>query len=125
MPRFVVLEHDSPRGRHWDLMLEQGGVLLTWALAEPPQAGRTIAAEALGDHRAAYLDYEGPVSGGRGSVTRWDHGTYELAHRSDDEVTLVFTGRRLVGPATLRRLEAGQASWQFRLATPHSVVPET
>ena len=116
MPRFVVVEHDSPRGLHWDLMLEEGGVLLTWALSEPPQAARTIPAEALSDHRLAYLDHEGPVSGGRGSVTRWDQGTYELEHRSDDELAVVLAGRRLAGRATLLRLGAGRLQWQFRLA---------
>ena len=116
MPRFVVVEHDSPRGLHWDLMLQQGDVLLTWALPEPPQAARTIPAEALPDHRLAYLDYEGPVSGGRGSVTRWDHGTYQREHRSDDELTVVFAGRRLAGRATLRRLGAEGGRWQFHLA---------
>ena len=103
MPRFVILEHDSPGGLHWDLMLEQGGVLLTWALSEPPQAARNVPAEALSDHRLAYLDYEGPISGGRGSVTRWDQGTYELEHRSDDELAVVLAGRRLAGRATLSR----------------------
>ncbi len=29
--RFVILEHQW-NGVHWDLMLEQGGVLRTWAL---------------------------------------------------------------------------------------------
>ena len=117
MPRFVVLEHDSPRGLHWDLMLEQGGVLLTWALAQPPDAAGPIPAEALPDHRPAYLDYEGPVSGGRGSVTRWDAGTCELEHQSDDELTVVLEGKRLSGRARLRRASGPPAQWEFRLAT--------
>ena len=117
MPRFVVLAHDSPRGLHWDLMLEQGGALLTWALAQAPDAAGPIPAEALPDHRLAYLDYEGPVSGDRGSVTRWDAGTCELEHRRDDELAVVLAGRRLAGRATLRRLGAGRSQWQFRLAT--------
>ena len=28
MPRFVILEHASPRGRHWDFMLERGDALV-------------------------------------------------------------------------------------------------
>src|SRR4051794_31329065 len=76
MPRFVILEHDHP-GLHWDLMLETGPVLRTWRLAQPPLTpGQRIAATALGDHRPMYLDYEGPVSGDRGTVKRWDAGTY-------------------------------------------------
>lgn len=77
MPRYVILTHDHPF-LHWDFMLEAGGVLRTWRLLDEPAAGRTGRAEALADHRVAYLDYEGPVSGGRGSVARWDHGTYDV-----------------------------------------------
>src|SRR5204862_462785 len=75
MPRFVILEHDHPE-RHWDFMLEAGPVLRTWRLAKAPDAtGIRIAAQPLGDHRALYLDYEGPLSGARGTVTRWDGAT--------------------------------------------------
>ncbi len=76
MPRFVILEHDCPH-LHWDLMLEMGNALRTWRLAAPPTPGVFVAAVPLGDHRLHYLDYEGPVSGGRGSVRRWDQGTYD------------------------------------------------
>lgn len=76
MPRYVILTHDHPF-LHWDLMLEDAGVLRTWRLLEEPAAGRTVRAERLADHRLAYLDYEGPVSGGRGNVAQWDHGTYD------------------------------------------------
>ena len=35
MPRYVILQHDTPPGYprplHWDLMLEQGRTLRTWA----------------------------------------------------------------------------------------------
>lgn len=45
-------------------------------LPAPPTSG-DFPAERIGDHRLAYLDYTGPVSGGRGQVTRWDAGAYE------------------------------------------------
>src|SRR5262245_22157335 len=83
MPRFVILEHDHPE-LHWDLMLETGAALRTWRLANPPvtpegpvATGPPIAVVPLGDHRLDYLDYEGPVSGNRGVVKRWDRGDYE------------------------------------------------
>ena len=76
MPRYVILTHDHPFP-HWDLMLEEASVLRTWRLMSEPGPARTVATEQLGDHRIAYLDYEGPVSGGRGSVARWDYGSYE------------------------------------------------
>ena len=52
-------------------MLEAGDVLKTWALPQPPQPGVEMECTALADHRLAYLDYEGPLSGNRGAVTRW------------------------------------------------------
>ena len=113
MPRFVVLEHDSPRGRHWDLMLERGQVLATWALAQPPDADGPLAARRLFDHRLAYLDYEGPVSGRRGRVSCWDRGTCELRHCSERVWTVVLAGDRLVGEATLCCPPEEKATWAF------------
>src|SRR5436190_15625047 len=81
MPRFVVLFHEMPadceRGAHFDLMFEANGVLLTWAAAELPATGTSVAAERLADHRLAYLEYEGPISGGRGNARRVDSGDFE------------------------------------------------
>jgi hypothetical protein len=91
--RFVILTHDHPV-LHWDLMLEDGEALTTFRLLEEPVAGTVIAAEPIAPHRKAYLDYEGPVSGGRGSVTRWDHGTFRELQQSPGARTLLLTGQR-------------------------------
>lgn len=76
MPRYVILAHDWPTP-HWDLLLENGDALLAWRLLAEPAPGRTVPAERNADHRKFYLDYEGPVSGDRGTVARWDAGTFE------------------------------------------------
>ena len=100
MPRFVILEHDHP-ALHWDLMLECGDVLKTWRLAAVPTSAGAIRAEPVPDHRRLYLDYEGPVSGNRGQVKRWDWGDYrwETAGGFDSEGprTLILNGTRLRG----------------------------
>ncbi len=111
MPRFVVLEHAAPQGTHWDFMLETRETLTTWALAQPPDAAPQVAAKALPDHRKAYLDYEGPVSGERGSVTRWDRGTYQLRRHDMDEIAVVLSGATLIGELTLRRCADNPAQW--------------
>jgi hypothetical protein len=96
MPRFVILEHDHPT-LHWDLMLEAGETLQTWRLTAPP-GGDAIEATQLGDHRHMYLDYEGPVSGNRGTVKRWDAGTFEDdVDSTPAERVLLFDGARLRG----------------------------
>ncbi len=100
MPRYVLLEHDHPH-RHWDLMLESGPVLRTWRLAALPAPGAAVAAEASFDHRTAYLDYEGPVSGGRGRVVRQDAGTFTVEEEREDRLVLRLEGGRLRGRALL------------------------
>ena len=121
MPRFVILRHDCPpgheRGLHWDFMLETGDVLRTWALAESPAAVIAIAAEALPDHRLAYLDFEGPLSGNRGSVARWDQGSYELVSQRDGELVVELFGERLAGRVTLTQAKGEEAkSWKWHVA---------
>ena len=112
MPRFVILQHDSPEGMHYDLMLEVGEVLRTWSLPEPPAAGLAIPCRLLADHRLAYLDYEGPISAGRGSVTRWDSGMYQLQQQSDTCWAVRLLGEKLRGNATISRPSAA-GQWEF------------
>ncbi|MBW3540808.1 MAG: hypothetical protein KY476_11095 [Planctomycetes bacterium] len=109
MPRFVVLTHNHPT-LHWDFMLEVGEVLRTWRLSAPPDVGGVIEAVPLGDHRLAYLEYEGLVSGGRGRVTRWDAGQYEMVAETSDRVEVQVAGHRLNGRAFLER---GAGGWRF------------
>jgi len=112
MSRFVILEHDHPV-LHWDFMLEAGAVLRTWRLEAPPQPGWEVRAEPLSDHRLLYLDYEGPVSGNRGSVHRWDAGSFSWASDEPGRVAIRLDGARCRGPAELRRDAAG--AWTFCL----------
>ena len=79
VPRFTILTHDHPV-LHWDLLLEldEEGLLATWRILDDPGRGSQWRAEPLPGHRREYLDYEGPVSGDRGTVTSWDTGEYEL-----------------------------------------------
>jgi hypothetical protein len=111
MPRFVVLTHDHPT-LHWDFMLENEATLRTWRLAVPPTEPRPIPAEAIADHRLAYLDYEGPVSGNRGTVSAFDRGEFALCHDDRDVVEVKLQGNKLRGRARLQRLPQS-GSWEF------------
>lgn len=104
MPRFAILEHDHP-ALHWDLLLEAGDACRTWRLASPPASGEVIAAEAIADHRLMYLDYAGPVSGDRGTVTQWDFGQFVWIKATDDEVCVLLAGRRISGRLTLNHTD--------------------
>ncbi len=71
------------QGDHFDLMFETPAGLVTWAVDRVPDE-RPQRAWLLPLHRAAYLDFEGEVSGGRGFVRRAASGTYRLIARQLD-----------------------------------------
>ena len=95
-------------------MLECDGALKTWALAQAPAARSEQSAEALADHRLHYLDYEGPVSGDRGAVSRWDRGDYTVQQQTADQWRVLLAGRVLRGPLLLTRLPSGSGQWRFQ-----------
>ncbi|QGQ22924.1 hypothetical protein F1728_09670 [Gimesia benthica] len=112
MQQYVILRHNHPE-LHWDLMLEEGDVLKTWRLPQPPEidpasdeTSLDLTAEALPDHRLVYLEYEGPVSGDRGEVSRWDRGTFTLLERSEDQLVALLTGEELAGRLTLKKQDS-------------------
>ncbi|MFM8477175.1 MAG: hypothetical protein ACKOEO_15450 [Planctomycetaceae bacterium] len=76
--RWAILRHDFP-WLHWDLLVARPNApaATTWRLLRTPCINEPIAAQALPDHRLVYLDYEGPVSGGRGSVQRLHGGEWQ------------------------------------------------
>jgi hypothetical protein len=114
-PGFVILRHEWD-GVHWDFMLDAGGTLRTWALEAFPVLGREIGGRALPDHRAAYLEYEGPIAGGRGSVRRVERGTYRVLEWTEDRVGVELEGDQVTGEAWLFREEGGEGTrWLFRL----------
>jgi hypothetical protein len=120
MPRFVVLHHVMPAGSdrpsHWDLMLETGDSLRTWALPLAPTVGQGQTVDALAAHRLAYLEYEGPVSGDRGEVTRWDAGEFELLGESASRLELRLRGEKLDCTVILTQLPDSRDRWQISLA---------
>jgi hypothetical protein len=111
MPRFAVLAHDHP-SPHWDLFLEAGPILRSWRLPPELPPSTPVPAEPAADHRLAYLDYEGPVSGGRGSVSRVDAGSFAWVRDESDIQVVRLAGGRLAGVLTLSRTPGG---WSARL----------
>ena len=101
MQRFAILRHhpgpNSTRPLHWDLMFEHGDVLRTFASLEEPTAGHSLHVDQLDDHRLDYLDYEGSVSCGRGDVSQWDVGDFQVLEESPGQWLLDLRGRRWKG----------------------------
>ena len=92
-------------------MLEKEAGLRSWRLSREADVGGKIDAIPLPEHRIAYLDYEGPVGGNRGSVTRWDFGNYQTLTESVGFLEVELQGNRLKGRATIVRRDDG--NWTF------------
>ena len=98
---FVVQEHHARR-LHWDFRLERGGVLVSWALPKgvPDDPAQNHLAVHTEDHPLEYATFHGQIPRGEyggGSVTIWDHGTYEVLKWTDREVKVILHGERLHG----------------------------
>ena len=86
--------------------------LRTWALESEPQAGMKIQATELPPHRLEFLDYEGPVSGDRGSVKRVDRGNYRMLDSTTRDLKILVMGATMRGTVTLLRSQR-QPEWTF------------
>lgn len=116
--RFVVLRHEMPvageRDTHWDLMLQREATLRTWELPlDDPQRpfasnAKPLEIRRLADHRLAYLDYQGPLSGDRGHVTQWAAGRLQWLRDDADTIIVLLDGQRLQGELELRRQADGR-----------------
>lgn len=94
MRRFALLEHVRGGSIHWDLLVEAdpvgSGPLLSWAIDAEPSPGHDLPARPLPDHRRAYLNYEGPISGNRGTVRRVASGTCRIVASEPGRVAIMF-----------------------------------
>jgi DNA ligase D-like protein (predicted 3'-phosphoesterase) len=110
--RFVVQLHDATT-LHYDLRLESGGVLRSWAVPKGPSLDPRVKrlAVPVPDHEMAAGDFEGVHTGGRGSgaVIIWDEGALEIDREEPDHVSFRVAGSKLHGGFALTR--TGDRRW--------------
>lgn len=115
---FVVHKHDASH-LHYDLRLEIGGVLRSWAVPkEPPEKeGVKRLAIQTEDHPLEYADFEGIIPEGMygaGTVRIWDRGEFSLEEETGDRLLFELKGRRLIGKYALIKTKfKGKDSWLF------------
>jgi hypothetical protein len=121
--RFAVLLHDHPFP-HADLLLETGNTCWTWRILDRLTQTSPWVAERIANHRTFYLNYSGPVSGDRGSVTPWDQGRLVWLTACEQQVTVLVTGRVWTGRLELMLQQPGNR-WLVQLSPrePH-VAPQ-
>ncbi|MGH2911602.1 MAG: DNA polymerase ligase N-terminal domain-containing protein [Solirubrobacteraceae bacterium] len=110
---FVVQEH-AATAHHFDLRLEVGGVMRSWAVPKGPSldpAVKRLAVE-VDDHTIEYNAFEGVTEHGR--VIVWDRGTYEQGGRvpwphalDRGHAVFVLHGEKLQGGFALQRTRPG------------------
>ncbi len=123
--RFVIQKH-AASSLHFDLRLELGGVMKSWAVPKGPSldpSDRRLAMQ-VEDHPIAYNTFEGTIPKdeyGGGTVMLWDRGTYfpdEAKPREDHETALrremkagklsiTLEGERLQGSFALVQTDSG------------------
>lgn len=117
---FCIQLHDATR-LHYDLRLELGGVLLSWAVPKGPSldpSEKRLAVQ-VEDHPLEYADFEGVIpdgSYGAGPMILWDRGSWVALSDPEEGLArgkLLFElrGLKLRGVWTLVKLAKSEREW--------------
>ena len=118
--QFVIHEHHAKR-LHFDLRLEIGGVLKSWAVPKGVSMNplEKRLAVAVPDHSLGYIDFEGVLvegSYGAGRVAIWDNGEFETILEPEEslrkgKLIFKFFGHKLQGEFTLLKFHNHPKNW--------------
>ncbi|MCK5474142.1 MAG: 3'-phosphoesterase [Candidatus Aenigmarchaeota archaeon] len=116
---YVIQEHNASH-HHFDLRLEIGGVLKSWAIPkEPPTDSKTKRlAIKVEDHPIDYADFEGEIPEGlygAGTVKIWDKGTFNPIKIEEKEIIVKIDGKKLKGLFVLLKtsFKGAKNTWLF------------
>ena len=105
--RFVVQLHDATT-LHFDLSLQFGDVLRSWAVPKGPSLDPSVRrlAVAVPDHDLPAGEFEGILPNavrGSGAVIIWDEGEVEELRERPDHLSFALRGHKLAGRFALTR----------------------
>src|SRR5215471_20161788 len=118
--RMYCVQRHHARHLHYDLRLEVGGALKSWAVPKGPtlDPSEKRLAMMVEDHPLEYGGFEGVIPKGNyggGSVMLWDRGTYDLLGDAPAEEQLArgdfkfhLNGEKLRGDFALVRMKRGR-----------------
>jgi DNA ligase D-like protein (predicted 3'-phosphoesterase) len=111
---FVVQKH-AARRLHYDLRMQFGDTLWSWAVPQGPSLDPKVRrlAVRVEDHPLAYYDFEGPIPKGQyggGAMIVWDRGTWvpmgdAEADYAKGTIKFRLSGQKLGGGWTLVRIK--------------------
>jgi len=106
---YVIQRHQASH-LHFDLRLEEKGVLKSWAIPKsPPQEGGVKRLAVLTeDHPLGYEDFEGVIPEGQygaGKVEIWDKGSYFPLESTSSKKIIEIRGEKLKGRYCLIKLK--------------------
>jgi bifunctional non-homologous end joining protein LigD len=111
--RFVVQLHDAT-ALHYDLRIQVGDVLRSWAVPKGPSLDPAVRrlAVPVEDHSLEAGDFEGVHEGqarGSGAVIIWDEGPADIVRDEPGHLTFNVQGQKLSGGFALTR--TGPRRW--------------
>ena len=111
--RFVVQLHDATT-LHYDLRIQAGDVLRSWAVPKGPSLDPAVRrlAVPVEDHSLEAGDFEGVHEGqrrGSGAVIIWDEGAADVVRDEPGHLAFAAHGRKLSGGFALTR--TGPRRW--------------
>jgi len=109
---FVVHRHHASR-LHYDLRLEQNGVLKSWAVPKglPPRPGIKRLAVSVEDHPLEYVDFEGAIPKGEyggGMMWKFAQGRYQTTKEKADGFYFRLQSRELNAEYRVHRTKENQ-----------------
>jgi bifunctional non-homologous end joining protein LigD len=109
---FVVHRHHASR-LHYDLRLEQNGVLKSWAVPKglPPRPGIKRLAVSVEDHPLEYVHFEGAIPKGEyggGMMWKFAQGRYQITKQKEDGFYFRLQSRELNAEYRIHRTRENQ-----------------